>query len=43
MVEFENGNFNGIKFLDNRKVYNGYLNQEQTWEEYQKWANKNIY
>ena len=36
-------NFNGIKFLGNRKVYNGYLNQEQSWKEYQQWANKNIY
>jgi hypothetical protein len=36
-------NFNGIKFIGNGKVYNGYLNQEQTWEEYQQWAKKNIY
>ena len=36
-------NFNGIKFIGNGKVYNGYLNQEQTWKEYQQWAEKNIY
>jgi len=43
-MEFlENGNFNGIKFIGSGKVYNGYLNQEQTWKEYQEWANKNIY
>jgi hypothetical protein len=43
-MEFlENGNFNGIKFMGGGKVYNGYLNQEQTWKEYQQWANKNIY
>ena len=36
-------NFNGIKFMGGGKVYNGYLNHEQTWKEYQEWANKNIY
>ena len=36
-------NFNGIKFIGNGKVYNGYLSQEQTWEEYKQWANENIY
>ena len=35
--------FNGIKFIGNGNVYNGYLGQEQTWEEYQQWAKKNIY
>ena len=43
-MEFlENGTFNGIKFLGKRRVYNGYLNQEQSWKEYQQWAEKNIY
>ncbi len=43
-MEFlENGNFNGIKFLGNRRVYNGYLNKEQSWKEYQTWAKENIY
>ena len=43
-MEFlENGNFNGIKFIGKRRVYNGYLNQEQSWEEYQTWAKENIY
>ncbi len=43
-MEFlENGNFNGIKFIGNGNVYNGYLNQEQTWKEYREWALKNIY
>ena len=36
-------NFNGIKFIGNGNVYNGYLNQEQTWKEYRQWALKNIY
>ena len=36
-------NFNGIKFMGNGNVYNGYLNQEQTWKEYRQWALKNIY
>ena len=36
-------NFNGIKFLGKRRVYNGYLKQEQSWKEYQQWAEKNIY
>ena len=36
-------NFNGIKFIGNGNVYNGYLNQEQTWKEYREWALKNIY
>ncbi len=35
--------FNGIKFMGNGNVYNGYLNQEQTWKEYRQWALKNIY
>ena len=43
-MEFlENGNFNGIKFMGNGNVYNGYLNKEQTWKEYREWALKNIY
>ena len=43
-MEFlENGNFNGIKFIGNGNVYNGYLEQEQTWKEYRQWALKNIY
>ena len=42
-MEFlENGNFNGIKFMGNGNVYNGYLKQEQTWKEYREWAIKNI-
>ncbi len=36
-------NFNGIKFMGNGNVYNGYLKQEQTWKEYRQWALKNIY
>jgi len=36
-------NFNGIKFIGNGNVYNGYLNQEQTWIEYRQWAQENIY
>ena len=43
MKFLENGNFNGIKFMGNGNVYNGYLNQEQTWKEYRQWALKNIY
>ena len=43
MKFLENGNFNGIKFIGNGNVYNGYLNQEQTWKEYREWALKNIY
>ncbi len=43
-MEFlENGHFNGIKFMGNGNVYNGYLNKEQTWKEYREWALKNIY
>ena len=43
-MEFlENGNFNGIKFLGKRRVYNGYLNKVQSCKEYQQWAEKNIY
>ena len=43
-MEFlENGNFNGIKFMGSGNIYNGYLNQEQTWKEYRQWALKNIY
>ena len=43
-MEFlENGNFNGIKFIGKRRVYNGYLNKEQSWKEYQQWAERNIY
>jgi len=34
-MEFlEDGNYNGIRFMGNGNVYNGYLNQEQTWKEY---------
>ena len=43
MQYLKNGNFNGVKFLGNSRVYNGYLNKEQSWEEYQQWAKKNIY
>ena len=43
MKFLENGNFNGIKFMGNGNVYNGYLNQEQTWKEYRQWALENIY
>ena len=43
MKFLENGNFNGIKFMGNGNVYNGYLKQEQTWKEYREWALKNIY
>jgi len=43
-MEFlEDGNYNGIRFIGNGNVYNGYLNQEQTWKEYREWAVKNIY
>jgi hypothetical protein len=43
-MEFlEKGRFNGITFLGNGKVHNGYLKQEQTWKEYREWALKNIY
>ena len=43
-MEFlENGNFVGVKFIGKRRVYNGYLNKEQSWKEYQQWAEKNIY
>ena len=43
-MEFlEDGNYNGIKFMGNGNVYNGYLNQEQTWKKYRQWALKNIY
>ena len=43
-MEFlENGNLNGIKFLGKRRVYNGYLNKEQSWKEYQQRAEINIY
>ena len=43
-MEFlEDGNYNGIRFMGNGNVYNGYLNQEQTWKEYRQWALKNIY
>ena len=38
-MEFlEDGNYNGIRFMGNGNVYNGYLNQEQTWKEYRQWA-----
>ena len=31
-MEFlENGNFNGIKFMGNGNVYNGYLNQDKAF------------
>ena len=43
-MEFlEKNRFRGITFLGNGNVYNGYLNQEQTWKEYRQWAQKNIY
>ena len=43
-MEFlKDGNYNGIRFIGNGNVYNGYLNQEQTWEKYRQWALKNIY
>ena len=42
-MEFLKNYLLGIKFLDNNKVYNYYLNQEQSWKEYQEWAEKNIY
>ena len=29
--------------MGNGNVYNGYLNQEQTWKEYRQWALENIY
>ena len=39
----ENGNFNVMKFIGKPIVYNGYLNQAQSWEEYPTWAKANIY
>jgi hypothetical protein len=35
--------FNGIKFIGNGKVYNGYTGQEMSWKDYKEWAKENIY
>ena len=43
MESLENGNFVGVKFIGKRRVYNGYLNKEQSWKAYQQRAERNIY
>ena len=43
-MEFlEKNRFKGITFLRNRKVHNGYINKVQEYDDYLKWAVKNIY
>ena len=44
IMEFlEKGRFNGITFLGNGKVHNGYTNEVMLYEDYRKWAEENIY
>ena len=43
-MEFlEKNRFKGITFLFNVKVHNGYINEVQKYDDYLKWAAKNIY
>ena len=43
-MEFlEKNNFRGITFLGNGTVHNGYINEVQKYDDYLKWAEKNIY
>ncbi len=43
-MEFlQKNTFKGITFLDNNKVHNGYIDKEQPYKKYLKWATKNIY
>jgi len=43
-MEFlEKNRFKGITFLGNDKVHNGYINKVQKYDDYLKWAVKNIY
>ena len=43
-MEFlEKNRFKGITFLGNGTVHNGYINKVQKYDDYLKWAVKNIY
>ncbi len=43
-MEFlEKNRFKGIIFLGNGKVHNGYIDKVQKYDDYLKWAVKNIY
>ena len=43
-MEFlEKNRFRGITFLGNGTVHNGYIDKVQKYDDYLKWAAKNIY
>ncbi len=43
MKKKKKNRFKGITFLGNGTVHNGYIDKVQKYDDYLKWANKNIY